>query len=126
MNTYGLIGKNISYSFSEKYFTEKFQKENILNSQYKTFDLQAITELPQLLENQSIRGLNVTIPYKTQIINYLDELSEEAEKIGAVNCISISEIFSSAALPFTDFSFLTSSKVIGGVLNVSPILIDFL
>ena len=89
MNTYGLIGKNISYSFSEKYFTEKFQRENILNSQYKTFDLQAITELPQLLENQSIRGLNVTIPYKEVVIPYLTDLSSEAKEIGAVNVIKI-------------------------------------
>lgn len=89
MKTYGLIGKNISYSFSEKYFTEKFQRENILNSQYKTFDLQAITELPQLLENQSIKGLNVTIPYKEVVIPYLTDLSPEVKEIGAVNVIKI-------------------------------------
>lgn len=91
MNTYGLIGKNISYSFSEAYFSEKFKKESIPDSIYKTFDLQDISAFPKLLENTTLKGLNVTIPYKEQIIPFLDQLSPEAEKIKAVNVIEFNE-----------------------------------
>ncbi len=88
MNTYGLIGKNISYSFSERYFSEKFKRESIPNSIYKTFDLQAIEEFKTLLQNTpALCGLNVTIPYKEVVIPFLDELSPEAKEIKAVNVI---------------------------------------
>ena len=87
MKTYGLIGRNISYSFSRNYFTEKFAKEGI-DAEYKNFDLQEINLLPQILQqNQEIAGLNVTIPYKEKIIDYLDELDPVASEIGAVNTL---------------------------------------
>ena len=89
MNQFGLIGRNISYSFSEKYFTDKFNSEKIENSLYQTFDLQDISEFEELVHTKNLQGLNVTIPYKQQIIPFLDKLSPEAEKIGAVNCIRI-------------------------------------
>src|SRR5690606_30835807 len=85
----GLIGKNIAYSFSESYFKDKFQKENIFNSTYQLFDLESISEVEELLELKNMKGFNVTIPYKEEIISYLDELSPEAQKIGAVNCVKI-------------------------------------
>lgn len=88
MNTYGLIGKNISYSFSRNYFNEKFKKETILNSQYINFDLDSLSQLNQIF-NQENKGFNVTIPYKETIIPYLDVLDIHAEKIGAVNTIQI-------------------------------------
>lgn len=88
MNTYGLIGKNISYSFSRNYFNEKFKKETILNSQYINFDLDSLSQLNQIF-NKKNKGFNVTIPYKETIIPYLDELDLHAEKIGAVNTIQI-------------------------------------
>ncbi len=88
MNTYGLIGKNISYSFSRNYFNEKFKKETILNSQYINFDLDSLSQLNQIF-NQENKGFNVTIPYKETIIPYLDELDLHAEKISAVNTIQI-------------------------------------
>lgn len=88
MNTYGLIGKNISYSFSRNYFNEKFKKETILNSQYINFDLDSLSQLNQIF-NQENKGFNVTIPYKETIIPYLDALDIHAEKIGAVNTIQI-------------------------------------
>ena len=88
MNTYGLIGKNISYSFSRNYFNEKFKKETILNSQYINFDLDSLPQLNQIF-NQENKGFNVTIPYKETIIPYLDALDLHAEKIGAVNTIQI-------------------------------------
>jgi len=88
MNTYGLIGKNISYSFSRNYFNEKFKNETILNSQYINFDLDSLSQLNQIF-NQENKGFNVTIPYKETIIPYLDVLDIHAEKIGAVNTIQI-------------------------------------
>jgi shikimate dehydrogenase len=85
---YGLIGKNISYSFSKKYFTEKFALGNLVDCSYENFDLQAIEEFPALITNNSeLKGLNITIPYKETIIPYLDKLSKNAAQIGAVNVI---------------------------------------
>lgn len=90
---FGLIGRNISYSFSKKYFTEKFEKLNLENLKYYNFDIPEIEEFPFLLyhKEEDFRGLNVTIPYKQSIIKYLDELSEEAKEIGAVNTIKITD-----------------------------------
>lgn len=85
----GLIGKNISYSFSEKFFENKFQKLMLPDWSYQIFDLDDLSEVTSLFEDPQIIGLNVTIPYKTRIIAYLDELSAEAEKIGAVNTVLI-------------------------------------
>ena len=90
MNIYGLIGHPLHHSFSKKYFTEKFKKENIFNSEYKLFDLKSIKEFQKLIKNiPEIRGLNVTIPYKESIIPLLNEINSEATKIGAVNTIHI-------------------------------------
>jgi len=84
----GLIGKNISYSFSKKYFTDKFEKSSLVGYSYVNFDLSSIAQFPKLIrENPDLKGLNVTIPYKEKIIPYLDKLSKKASKIGAVNCI---------------------------------------
>lgn len=92
MNIFGLVGKNIDYSFSAGYFSEKFRSEKIDNSLYKNFDIPYITYFPQIVKkNKGLVGLNVTIPYKETIIPYLDELSEVAEQIGAVNCIKINK-----------------------------------
>ena len=87
MKTYGLIGKNISYSFSRNYFNNKFNNENILNSQYINFDIDNLSELNNIFNINY--GFNVTIPYKETIIPYLDSLDFNAEKIGAVNTIKI-------------------------------------
>lgn len=86
---YGLIGKNISYSFSKKYFTEKFKKLHLKGFSYELFDLENINLIQPLLQNKSLKGFNVTIPYKENIISFLDELSEEAREIAAVNCVKI-------------------------------------
>ena len=86
MKTFGLIGRNIDYSFSRKYFSEKFQQENI-DAEYRNFDIPDISNFPKLIQENKISGLNVTIPYKQEIIPYLHNLSEEANKIGAVNTI---------------------------------------
>jgi shikimate dehydrogenase len=83
---FGLIGKNIDYSFSKKYFSEKFKKEN-LDCTYSNFDVVNISEIESILQNNSISGYNVTIPYKEEIIKFLDEIDEVAKDIGAVNTI---------------------------------------
>lgn len=89
---FGLIGKNISYSFSKKYFTDKFEKEELAGYSYENFDLQTIAQFPKLIrENGNLKGLNVTIPYKEKIIPFLDKLNKKAIKIGAVNCIKITK-----------------------------------
>ena len=85
--TYGLIGKNIDYSFSVKYFGQKFNDEKIIDSEYVNFDLREIEDFNNL-EILKINGLNVTIPYKEKIITYLDEVDKAASIIGAVNTIA--------------------------------------
>lgn len=87
----GLIGKNISYSFSKNYFETKFKKLFLKNHTYDIFDLNDIGEVDQIFKNENLAGLNVTIPFKEKVIPFLDELSDEAEKIGAVNTILIKD-----------------------------------
>lgn len=87
----GLIGKNISYSFSKKFFEDKFQKLMLKDFTYDIFDLSEINEVEKLLTDPELLGFNVTIPYKEKIVDYLDGLSDEAEKIGAVNCVLIKD-----------------------------------
>ncbi|EGV45108.1 shikimate dehydrogenase [Bizionia argentinensis JUB59] len=91
MRKFGLIGKNISYSFSQNYFTNKFTSEEIIDASYQNFDLSNIEAATDILENTEIKGLNVTIPYKEAIIPYLDKLDKKAKKIGAVNTIKRSK-----------------------------------
>jgi shikimate dehydrogenase len=88
MRTFGLIGKNIDYSFSRKYFSEKFQSENI-DAQYCNFDIPSIEKFPEILKKDEISGLNITIPYKEKIIPYLDRLDPHSSKIQAVNTVKI-------------------------------------
>lgn len=90
--TYGLIGKNIAYSFSRQYFTEKFKNENLEGFTYENFDMQNLKELENCLKkNTQIKGLNVTIPFKENIIPFLDKMSTKATRIGAVNTIKITK-----------------------------------
>ncbi|MEE9372439.1 MAG: shikimate dehydrogenase [Saprospiraceae bacterium] len=89
MRTFGLIGYPLTHSFSPRYFKDKFKKEGVLNSEYKTFELNSINDFENLLIKTNPVGLNVTIPYKKDIIALLDHLSPEAKRIGAVNTIKI-------------------------------------
>ncbi|WP_374548796.1 shikimate dehydrogenase [Flavobacterium sp.] len=85
---FGLIGKNIEYSFSKKYFTEKFELGQLSDYKYINFDIQTIDDFPKIIaENPDLKGLNVTIPYKESVIHYLQKLSKTAFEIGAVNTI---------------------------------------
>lgn len=88
---FGLVGKNISYSFSRAYFAEKFKAEKLPHS-YVNFDLQTIEELEDIiLKTSNLKGLNVTIPYKEEVIPLLHKLDKRAQAIGAVNTIKISK-----------------------------------
>ena len=92
MLKYGLIGRNISYSFSENYFKNKFETEGIRDTQYLNFDIPNISYLPEIIsENTNLKGLNVTIPYKEEVIPYLDSINKKAKRICAVNTIKITK-----------------------------------
>ena len=89
MDQYGLIGFPLKHSFSKDYFNSKFLSERI-DAEYINFEITSITELESVIKNHpKLKGLNVTIPYKEQVIPYLSKLSENARKIGAVNVIKI-------------------------------------
>ena len=89
MKTYGLIGYPLEHSFSQKYFTEKFEKEDI-NARYLNFPISSMDDFPELFTHHPyLAGLNVTIPYKEQVFRFLYEVDPMAEKIGAVNVLKI-------------------------------------
>ena len=87
MRKFGLIGKTLGHSFSPQYFTNKFEKENIAAT-YEAFELASIDQFETLIRQHDFAGLNVTIPYKTAVIPYLDELDDTAAAIQAVNTIA--------------------------------------
>lgn len=91
MKQYGLIGKTLGHSFSARYFAQKFEREGLLSScHYGLYELSDIGQVEEFVrQTPNLVGFNVTIPYKQQIIPYLDSLSEEAREIGAVNCVKI-------------------------------------
>lgn len=92
MNKLGLLGKDISYSFSRTYFKKKFENENIKNTSYENFDIENIDLFPSVIKNtKGLKGLNVTIPYKEQVIPFLDKVNKKAKAIGAVNTIRITK-----------------------------------
>ncbi len=87
MRTFGLIGNPVAHSFSEKYFTNKFKREDIRDAQYKLYWIKEIEKFQSLIQQFEFSGLNVTIPYKQSIIRYMDEMDEEALAVGAINTI---------------------------------------
>ncbi|MGA1226887.1 MAG: shikimate dehydrogenase family protein [Tamlana sp.] len=92
MKKLGLLGKNISYSFSRAYFKKKFEEENIKDASYENFDIASIDLFPSIIENtNNLKGLNVTIPYKQDVMPFLDKIDKKAKAIGAVNTIKISK-----------------------------------
>ena len=91
MQKYGLIGYPLGHSFSRNYFNQKFEAEKI-DATYLNFEISNIKQLKTVLkENPDLHGLNVTIPYKEQVIPYLDDLDEDARQIGAVNVIKFTK-----------------------------------
>lgn len=89
---FGLLGKNISYSFSRGYFQDKFKQLGLDNFKYLNFDLKEIKDFKEVLDNNpNIKGLNITIPYKEEIFPFLDKIDVTAKKIGAVNTIKFTK-----------------------------------
>ena len=89
MKKYGLIGYPLTHSFSKRFFTEKFGKENV-GAVYENFEIDSISLFPEIIKNNpELIGLNVTIPYKEQVFPFLNDLDEAAEKVGAVNTVKI-------------------------------------
>lgn len=90
---FGLVGKNISYSFSRGYFTEKFEKLGLENHKYVNFDLQEVAVLKDIIaaKEDGLKGMNVTIPYKQDVIQYLTSIDDDAKEIGAVNVIKLQD-----------------------------------
>lgn len=91
---FGLLGKNISYSFSKGYFNEKFENLELKKHKYINFDIPTIDDFPKIIEknDEYLRGINVTIPYKEEVIQHLSKLDKTAKKIGAVNTIKFTKI----------------------------------
>jgi len=90
MKKFGLIGYPLAHSFSQRYFTEKFEKEGFEDCEYEIFPMQNLSELPELIKTHpDLCGLNVTVPHKIGVIYYLDKLDPAAKAIDAVNCIKI-------------------------------------
>tara|TARA_B100000902_G_scaffold389592_1_gene437006 strand:+ start:8235 stop:8951 length:717 start_codon:yes stop_codon:yes gene_type:complete len=89
MTYYGLIGKNLSHSFSKKYFCKRFKSKNISNIDYLNLEINNIKLVKGLIIEKKIKGFNVTTPYKEVIIPYLDWVDKLAEKVGSVNCVKV-------------------------------------
>ncbi len=124
MLNYGLIGEKLSHSFSKKYFANKFEKEKISNRTYNLYELSDLSEFSELWKDDKLVGLNVTIPYKTEVIKYLDKLDKVAEIVGAVNTIKRKEDklvgyntdvfgFQKSLVEFLDGRSITSALVLG-------------
>jgi shikimate dehydrogenase len=89
--TFGLIGKNLEHSWSKSYFEKKFREEQLDGHVYKNYELNDLSELQDIIRSdESLTGLNVTIPYKEQILNYIDKIDPVAKAIGAINVVRIS------------------------------------
>lgn len=86
---YGLIGKKLSHSFSKQYFEDKFKNEGIDSCEYNLYELNEVIEIKSLIEEENLKGFNVTIPFKENIIPFLDELTPQAKAIGAVNTVKV-------------------------------------
>ncbi len=91
MRRFGLIGRHLPHSFSARYFADKFEREGIAGCEYSLYELPTIEALEEMLRTtEGLEGFNVTIPYKLDVMRYLDEVADEAAAIGAVNCVKIS------------------------------------
>lgn len=117
MQKYGLIGYPLKHSFSIGYFNEKFKAENI-DAEYVNFEIPRIEDFMEVIEeNPNLCGLNVTIPYKEQVIPYLDELDKDTAKIGAVNVIKIIRL-SKGKVKLVGYN----SDIIGFTQSIEPLL----
>ncbi len=117
MRTFGLIGKTLTHSFSKAYFTQKFENELIADAEYHLFPLESIGLINSLISNYpDLRGLNVTIPYKADVIPFITKIDKVAQEAGAVNCIKIQH---------SESSIITigyNTDVYGFSLSLEPLL----
>lgn len=119
MDKYGLIGYPLGHSFSRGYFNQKFADEGI-DAIYENYEIESIDSLPIVLDsNPTLRGLNVTLPYKEKVISYLDYVSSEARAIGAVNVVKVERHGSSVYLRGYN------SDVIGFTKSIEPLLENY-
>ena len=116
MEKYGLIGYPLGHSFSKNFFNDKFQAENI-EAEYVNFEISSIQELKSVITNNpDLRGLNVTIPYKEQVIPFLDKISDQVKLIGAVNVIAFERL--KGKLKLIGYN----SDIIGFKNSIEPLL----
>lgn len=116
MKKFGLIGYPLTHSFSKKYYDAKFERERITDVDYQLYPIETIEAFPALIADPLLMGVNVTIPYKIAVMDYLDHLSPEAEAIAAVNCIRIDR--SSANPVLTGYN----TDVFGFMESLKPLL----
>lgn len=117
MSTYGLIGYPLGHSFSKKFFTEKFEKEGLTDCKYLNFEIENIDMFPTIFQQYNdIKGLNCTIPYKQQVMKFLDEVDEETAKVGAVN--TIKPIYTANGVKLKGFN----TDIIGFERSLKPML----
>lgn len=118
MKQYGLIGKSITHSYSKKFFSKKFSDEGI-EANYELYHLESIEELPELLlKNPELAGLNVTIPYKQEVMRYLNELDQSAKMVGAVNTIKIEQSKSAIRLKGYNTDVVGFDGLLSSVVDV--------
>lgn len=119
MRVFGLIGYPLGHSFSADFFSEKFRKEGH-NATYINFELASLKSLPEIIQsNNDLEGLNVTLPYKSEIIDYLDDIDPLAKEIGAVNVIRITRTNNSFKLKGYNTDIFGFTRSLKPVLNSS-------
>ena len=120
MRTFGLIGKKLNHSFSSKYFNNKFLREGIYDAQYINFEINDISKIRDLIKENKVTGLNITIPYKESVVPFLDELSTSAKNISTDDLIRATEEQSYAvtALPATNIILSLDDSQIDTTNNV--------
>jgi len=110
----GLLGKTLSHSFSKEYFSQKFEKEKILDFSYQNFELDSITDFSELIElHPELIGLNVTVPYKEKVLQYVDYQDDLVKKIGAANTLFINN---------NKKIYAYNTDVIGFLQSIEPLL----
>ena len=128
MKKFGLIGFPLTHSFSKKYFTQKFEEEHIEGCQYDLYEMEDVSEkLPLLIQNnkEELRGLNVTIPHKQNVIPFLNQLDPAAAAIGAVNVIKINADGKTKGYNSDYYGFkLSLEKLVGSdIANVKALIL---
>ncbi len=119
MRKFGLIGFPLAHSFSQKYFIEKFAREQITDCSYENFPLESIDHLPELLnDNPDLCGLNVTIPYKNEVLNFINVKEPVVDEIGAANVLKIKRVNDKIQV----YGF--NSDIVGIMDSIQPFLTD--